>query len=119
MRFARLTFCLLLVIASPACSRSPTVPPDEAASHTGQIVTVEGTVTEVHTARSGSATFLDMGGQYPNQVFTGVIFARDMATVGDVSDLDGKTVDIKGLVRMYRGRPEIVISSRNQIAERS
>ena len=48
-------------------------------------------MSEVHTARSGKETFIDMGGQYPNQTFTAVIFAPSMAAVGDVS---GKTVDI-------------------------
>lgn len=119
MKIVRLTFCALLVIATAACSRQATrpgtIPPDQAASHVGQTVTVEGTVSEVHTARSGSATFIDMGGSYPLNAFTGVIFARDMETVGDVNDLAGKTVDINGEVREYRGKPEIVISSRDQI----
>ena len=119
MKLTRLTFCALLVIATAACSRHATRPgtlsPEEAGAHIGQTVTVEGDVTEVHTARSGSATFIDMGGEYPNNAFTGVIFASDMGTVGDVNDLAGKTVDINGEVREYRGRPEIVISSRDQI----
>jgi DNA/RNA endonuclease YhcR with UshA esterase domain len=41
-----------------------------------------------------------------------------MGHVGDVSDLVGRTVDITGEIRIYRGRPEIVISSRKQIAAR-
>ena len=109
-------------VALPEHSRSAalnTIHPEEAASHVGQTVTVEGTVTEIHTARSGSTTFIDMGGEYPNNTFTGVIFKSDMAAVGDVSGLAGKTVDITGTVRNYRGQPEIVITSRYQIAERS
>jgi len=121
MRLVRLTFCALLVIGTAACSRQThprtpgTISPEDAGSRVGQAVTVEGEVTEVHTARSGSATFIDMGGEYPNEAFTGVIFASDMGAVGDVSNLDGKTVDINGEVREYRGMPEIVISSRRQI----
>jgi hypothetical protein len=84
----------------------------------GQSVTVEGVVSDVYTARSGSATFLDMGGSYPGNAFTGVIFASNMDSVGDVNDLAGKTADIEGEVRMYRGAPEIVISSRDQIRVR-
>jgi hypothetical protein len=119
MRFAGLILCVLVVIAAAACSRPAarpgTIPPEQAESHIGQTVTVEGVVNEVHTARSGSATFIDMGGSYPANVFTGVIFASEMEAVGDVSDLGGKTVETNGEVRMYRGKPEIVISSRNQI----
>lgn len=119
MRTATLALCLLSVVVCAACSRHPTrpgtIPPEEAASHLGQTVTVEGVVSEVHTARSGSATFIDMGGSYPNNAFTGVIFASDMWTVGDVSGLAGKTADINGEVRLYHGKPEIVISSPRQI----
>lgn len=118
MRIERLTFCALLLIAaacSPHATRPGTIPPEQTASHVGQTVTVEGSVSEVHTARSGSATFIDMGGSYPNNAFTGVIFAQDMATVGDVSGLAGKTVDINGEVRLYHDKPEILVTSREQI----
>jgi len=92
-----------------------TIRASDAASHSGQSVTVEGVVNEVHTVRSGNATFIDMGGYYPNNTFTAVIFARSMAAVGDVSGLDGKTVDITGTVQTYQGKPEIIVISREQI----
>ena len=72
-------------------------------------------MSEVHTARSGKETFIDIGGMYPNQTFTAVIFAPNMAAVGDVSGLAGKTVDLTGTVQMYAGRPEMIITSRGQI----
>jgi DNA/RNA endonuclease YhcR with UshA esterase domain len=59
-----------------------------------------------------------MGGSYPANIFSGVIFASDMEIVGNVSDLAGKTVDIQGVIRMYRGKPEIIISSRDQVKVR-
>jgi DNA/RNA endonuclease YhcR with UshA esterase domain len=86
-----------------------------AAAHIGQTATVEGTVSEVHTAQSGKATFIDMDGNYPNEAFTAVIFAENMTSVGDVSDLTGKKVDITGTIQSYRGRPEIIVRSRDQI----
>ena len=118
VKVSQLAVCGGLALATPACSRSPspgTIAPDQAGAHVGQNVTVEGTVSGVHTARSGSATFIDVGGEYPNNSFTGVIFAGEMASVGDVTDLAGKKVDINGTVRLYRGKPEIVIDSRDQI----
>lgn len=119
MRIMRPLFYALLLIAVAACSphkaRPGTIPQEQAGSYVGQTVTVEGKVSEVHTTRSGSATFINMGGTYPDNTFAGVIFASDMETVGDVSELDGKTVDINGEVRLYRGKPEIVIASRDQI----
>lgn len=118
MRLTRPTFCLFLLLATVAWASSSyagTISPEQAGSHIGQLVTVEGVVTEVHTARSGSATFIDMSGIYPNNAFTGVIFARDMAAVGDVSAFAGRTVDISGTVQLYRNRPEIIIRSASQI----
>ncbi|HSM94474.1 MAG TPA: hypothetical protein VLT91_00420 [Rhizomicrobium sp.] len=88
----------------PQLSAAPApeaVSTEDAAAHDGRVVTVEGIAREVHVARSGSATFIDLDGTYPDQPFTAVIFADDMARVGDVSDLEGRTVDITGTIRMY------------------
>jgi DNA/RNA endonuclease YhcR with UshA esterase domain len=110
------TACAAALVASPACAA--VIPATEAASHIGQSVTVEGVVSEVHTASSGKATFIDIGGTYPNEAFTAVIFERNMSAVGDVSALTGKTVDITGAIQLYRGRPEVIIVSRSQIRAR-
>ena len=101
-----------------AAAESAPIPVDDAGSHIGQTVTVEGVVSGVYTARSGSATFIDMGGPYPVNSFAGVIFAGDAAMVGDVSSLDGKTVDLTGTIENYRGKPEIILKSAKQIAVR-
>jgi hypothetical protein len=103
-------------IAEPAGNA---VSAEGAARHRGIFATVEGVVRNVHTARSGSATFLDIGGVYPDNPFSAVIFADDMARVGDVSGLVGRAVSITGKIskiRMYRGKPEIIVAARNQIA---
>jgi DNA/RNA endonuclease YhcR with UshA esterase domain len=91
-----------------------TIAPAEAKAHVGETATVEGTVDEVYTARSG-VTFLDMGGRYPNETFTGVIFAGDAGKFPNVHALQGKTVDITGPVRLYRGRPEIILNDAGQL----
>jgi DNA/RNA endonuclease YhcR with UshA esterase domain len=104
------------LVAAPASAAVLT--PAEAASHIGQSVTVEGVVSEVHTARSGQETFIDIGGAYPHQAFTAVIFANSMAAVGDVSGLVGRTVDITGTIQKFEGEPEVIVSSRDQIRVR-
>lgn len=105
-------FCLLITASTAIAG---TISPTNAGSHVGQMATVEGQVSEVHTARSGKATFIDMGGSYPNNAFTAVIFARNMADVGNVSSLSGKTIDVTGKIETYDGRPEIIGTSRGQI----
>ncbi len=112
MKFAPFVLCLMLVFV-PA--QAETVTAADAGSHVGQSVTVEGIVSGVHTARSSGVTFIDMGGSYPNNLFSGVIFSSDAAKVGDVSALTGKTVDLTGTIQMYRGKPEIIVKSADQI----
>ncbi|HEY8950371.1 MAG TPA: hypothetical protein VIM56_15910 [Rhizomicrobium sp.] len=91
---------------------------EDAADHNGSFATVQGLVRGVHTARNGKATFIDLDGVYPDNPFTAVIFEDDMAKVGDVSELQGRTVDITGKIKLYRNKPEIVVSSRKQIVAR-
>jgi hypothetical protein len=50
--------------------------PQEANNHIGEKVIIVGIVDEVHTARTG-ATFLNRGGEYPDNTFTVVIFKSD------------------------------------------
>jgi DNA/RNA endonuclease YhcR with UshA esterase domain len=92
-----------------------TIAPNEAREHVGQNVTVEGMVNEIHHAASGSATFIDMGGRYPNNPFTAVIFKDDAAKFPDVDALDGKMIDVTGSIRLYHGKPEIILNDAAQI----
>ena len=112
MKLSPVLFWLVLLCA-PALAE--TVSAADAAKHVGQTVTVQDTVTGVHTARSGSATFINMGGTYPNDAFTAVIFEGDAAAVGDVNGLDGRTVGITGKIKLYKGKPEIIVKSASQI----
>jgi hypothetical protein len=91
------------------------IKPEEAPAHVGQKVTVEGIISDVHHAKSGRATFLNMGGRYPNNVFTGVIFADDASKFPNVDLLIGKTVGISGSIQDYHGRPEIILNDAGQI----
>ena len=112
MRIMPLAF-LVVLLTSPALAG--TVSAADASKHLGQTVTVKDIVSGIHTARSGSATFINMGGAYPNNAFTAVIFESDAAAVGDVSGLVGKTVGITGQIKLYKGTPEIVVKTKSQI----
>jgi DNA/RNA endonuclease YhcR with UshA esterase domain len=92
-----------------------TITPPEAKAHVGEIVTVEGIVSEVHHAASGKVTFIDMGGRYPNNAFAAVIFADDASKFPIVDSLEGKTVDISGSIRLYKGKPEIILNDPTQL----
>jgi DNA/RNA endonuclease YhcR with UshA esterase domain len=108
-----LLFALGLAITATA-ALAETITPEEAPSHVGQSVTVEGAVSNVHTVASG-VTFLDMGGRYPNNAFTAVILKADAAKFPNMDALNGKTVDITGTVRLYKGAPEILLNDAAQL----
>src|SRR5215471_8530626 len=47
--------------------------------------------------------------------FTVVVFANDLKDVGDVRRLVGRTIEIRGNVKAYDGRPEIILRRISQI----
>src|ERR1700739_712752 len=96
---------------------TPIVSDSEAAQHIGQNASVEGVVMAVSTSRKGN-TFINFGGVYPNQDFTGWIPAgTPLASDPSIKSLEGKKVKISGLIELYRGKPEIRVFSRDQITE--
>jgi len=111
MKIAAIGFVLALSF-SPASAA--TILAGQAASHIGETATVEGLATEVKVSRGGT-TFVDIDGAYPSQTFIAVVFASDVPALGDLSKLQGKTVDVAGTIRLYRGKPEIIVKSRSQI----
>jgi DNA/RNA endonuclease YhcR with UshA esterase domain len=112
MKTTLLTLCVIL---STTPVPAETIAPPEAQAHVGQNVTVEGVVSEVHHAASGRATFIDMGGRYPNNTFAGVIFSSDALKFPDVDSLQGKTIDITGTIKLYNKRLEIILNDPEQI----
>jgi hypothetical protein len=73
IRFLTLAGLLVGSLSITLFAQTSTVIPDtEAEKHIGQNVTVEGVVTAVSTSRKGN-TFINFGGVYPNQTFTGWI----------------------------------------------
>ena len=77
---------------------------------------MEGGVTAVSTSRGN--TFINFGGVYPNQTFTGWIPAgTPLASYTSLQLLKGKKIEITGRIELYRGKPEIRVLSKSQIAE--
>jgi DNA/RNA endonuclease YhcR with UshA esterase domain len=100
-----------------AQSQTQTIAPSEAQKHVGQTVTVEGPVGNVYGTRSG-AVFIDIGGRFPDNPFTAVIFPGDTGKFPAASALDGRTIAVNGVVQLYRNRPEIVLRSAEQLKAR-
>ena len=102
----------LLSFTAMVSSAAATFPATDAATHAGETGTVIGVLSNVHKGR-GSLLFLDIGGVYPDNVFSGVLFMHGPDINFD--SLVGKTLAITGKIKMYHGKPEIIIDSAAQV----
>jgi DNA/RNA endonuclease YhcR with UshA esterase domain len=94
------------------------IKPEEVSRHIDDSVTVCGKVDDMRYFESSknSPTFLNIGGNFPNQLLTVVIWGdvrKEFKT--NVDDLKGKQVCITGRIILYKERPEIVIGQPSQI----
>jgi hypothetical protein len=101
--------CLLV-----SCSRSG-IPAADAKNHIGEHATVYGRVYQSKLTRNGTA-LLDIGGAYPNEQFSVVEFRADR-DYHELAKLEGKTISVTGTIKEYRGKPEVVISSLDDISD--
>ena len=87
----------------------------EAIKYVGKEVEVRGRVISVTTSPLGT-TFINFGGEYPNQRFAGFIAAGSrIAADQRLTMIQGKTISITDLIQFRDGKPEIEIVSANQI----
>ena len=56
-----------------------------------------------------------MGGRYPDNPFAAVIFPEDAGKFPDVGSLSGRVVEVTGSVRLYKGKPEIILRTADQL----
>src|ERR1700690_717419 len=102
-------------------SESGCVPFAEANKHVGTNQCVSGTVLHVENGGKG-VTFLnfcednnnDKGKACP---FAVVVFAADLKKMGDVRQLEGRQIEIKGTIQDYGGGAEIVLRRSQQLGD--
>jgi RecJ-like exonuclease len=106
----------LVLCAIAAHANEPKVIKDsEAIQYVGQEVEVQGCVVCVTTSPLGT-TFINFGGEYPNQTFAGFISAGSrIATDQRLTMIQGKIISITGTIQLRYGKPEIEIVSLDQI----
>ena len=120
MRKLRLLgLCFLCLATSPLLrAQAGQLTATEAKNHTGERATVCGQVVSTHYASrtTGSPTFLNLDEPYPRQIFTILIWGSDRAKFGDPESKYGnKKVCVTGLIKDYRGVPEVVAQQPGQI----
>lgn len=84
---------------------------DSAVNYTGKKVTV---CTKVFSIKSlDNVSFIDVGGAFPNSPLTIVIFKKDRENfTPSIEELyKDQYICVRGIVKMFNGKPEIVVSS--------
>jgi DNA/RNA endonuclease YhcR with UshA esterase domain len=105
----------LLIWAS--IGQAQTLTASQAKAHEGENTTVCGKVASEKTAVSsrGEPTFINLDAVYPNQVFTILVWGDDRKSVGELPHV-GSHICATGLIKDYRGVPEIVVRSSVQFS---
>jgi hypothetical protein len=106
---------LLALFAGSLLHAADCIPMQEAAQHIDETKCVTGKVVRVKVGPS-DVHFLDFCEDQMACPFTVVIFSHDLKDVGDVRRLAGRTIEINGRVKMYEGRPEIILNRISQIS---
>jgi hypothetical protein len=114
-RFAprRWLFLTVVLLVAPV-ALAKCIPIEEAAQKVGDETCVRGTVVHVSQSKNGT-WFLNYCAEYRKCPFTVVVFAKDLRNVGDVRMLKDKTIEVFGKIRLYDGRPEIVLRNARQL----
>ena len=99
--------------------RAQTITPEEAKDNVGKKVTVCGKVKSTYKTNSinSNPTFIDFGKKYPNAIFTVVIWESALPKFSYVPKrkLKHKKICVTGTIKLYKGRPEIIVDDPGQI----
>ncbi|HZQ20001.1 MAG TPA: hypothetical protein VFA90_14890 [Terriglobales bacterium] len=91
------------------------IPFDQARNHLGETQCVTGKVVRVKEGNRG-VRFLDFCEDYRLCTFTVVVFPYDLKSIGDVRELAGRLVEIRGEIKDYDDRAEIVLENSKQLS---
>lgn len=108
-----LTFLLALLLCPP--SLAACIPHTQAREHIGETQCVSGKVIHVKAGNRG-VTFFDYCEDYRVCPFTVVIFPPRLKDIGDVRQLQGRVIEVYGLIKEYDGRAEIVLEHVRQLS---
>ena len=109
-----ITKSLVLALLLPNVSFAACIPFAEAQKHIGETQCVTGKVLRVEIGSRG-VHYLDFCDDYRHCPFSVVVFSYDLKNVGDVSQLEGKVVEIRGELKQYDGRAEIILQKAAQL----
>ncbi len=108
----------LMVLSSTSAQEAPKSPPRtiaaaQAEDYIGSTCVVTGKVAEVYANDKLVRLNFDKG--FPKQSFTAVVFAAKTNLFPDLKKMEGKEVAVTGKITEYREKPQIVLTSTNQL----
>lgn len=108
-----------LIWAVASIAQQEYVNPIDVHKYIGMEKTVCGTVASATYAvrTKGRPTFLNLDQPYPRQIFTVVIWGSDRNKFQNPpeSSFRGKRICVTGTIKEFRGKPEIIVRSPDQI----
>lgn len=104
----------MIALLLPSVSLAACIPFDQARNHLDETQCITGKVVRVQTGERG-VHYLDFCEDYRLCTFTVVVFQHDLQKIGDVRQLAGKVVEIRGEIKDYDNRAEIVLESSKQL----
>lgn len=116
-------FCWVFVLGwllTAGGANAATLTAAQAKDHVGETATVCGMVASAtFAARINRApTFLNLDKPYPDHLFTVVIWGSDRPKFRQPEvQYRGKRLCVTGSIKIFRGRPEIVVKEPSQISE--
>ena len=103
-----------MLVAGTRAAASDCLPIREASQHVGETKCVTGKVVHVKVGAKG-VHFIDFCEDRMACPFTVVVFPHDLKDVGDVRRLTGHVIEIRGAVKLYDGRAEIILNRVSQV----
>jgi DNA/RNA endonuclease YhcR with UshA esterase domain len=104
-------FLLMLIFAVNAFSQE-VISSKEAKDNIGKKIQVKGKIAAIFISDKGNK-FINFDEKSPNQTFTVAIFSGKDVDISRIKE--GCTMTVFGEIKEYKGKPEIVIDSNEQI----
>jgi hypothetical protein len=89
----------------------------KAAEYEGKLVSICAKVFSTKVLNSNGMTFLNVGGAYPNSPLTIVIYSDSRGNFNFKPEdfYKGKDICVKGIIKIYKGKPEIIVNTEHDI----
>jgi DNA/RNA endonuclease YhcR with UshA esterase domain len=107
-----ISFIFLFFIFIASAYAQDQISSKDAKDHVGESANVKGKVASIYTSEKGN-TFINFDDKSPDQSFTVVVFSESKVDISKITE--GCTLTVYGEIKLYKGKPEIVVDKSEQI----